>query len=248
MSTADWTAIAALATALMAIATFFLALKTRSMAKETKAVGDATLKEAEAVEKQVEQVERQVAISAAALRVSAQPWLVWQPTFEVEAEGMAPVGFARGRIYIPGSHSSFEASEQDASVVGCFTVRNVGNGIALLDMSCSHIYRQNGEIAYEGIHPKVMTPVVPPGETVDVEFEIPASSSPDKQKMTLKQLAGGSGNQLFTVEVAYGDSLGNASTSAKFRAHRDDEKSAWLVYEVEYKFDDGRVIVTRRFG
>ena len=147
-----------------------------------------------------------------------------------------------------GTHACLQVSEKGDLVAGWFTVRNVGNGIALLDMSRSYIYRQNGEIAYEGIHPKVMTPVVPPGETVDIEFELPASVSPDKKKMTLTQLAGGSGHQLFTVEVAYGDSLGNAGTSAKFRAHRKDDKSAWSIYEVEYKLDDGKVITTGRFG
>lgn len=78
----------------------------------------------------------------------------------------------------------------------------------------SHIYPQNGTTAYEDIHLSLETPVAPPGRTVDVEFEIPPTKSADQQKMTLLQLAGGGGHQLFTVEVAYGDSLGNAGTSA----------------------------------
>ena len=83
---------------------------------------------------------------------------------------------------------------------------------------------------------------------VDVEFKIPASKSADSQKMTLVQLAGGGGHQLFTVEVTYGDSLGNAGTSAMFRAHRPSENAEWSVYEVEYKLDNEKVITTRRFG
>lgn len=247
MSSADWTAVAALATAVMAIATFFLALKTRSMAEETKAVGEATLKEAEAVEHQVEQVERQVAISSAALRASAQPWLTWEPSFEVAGED-GPMGFRHGAVYSLGRHSGLKVSEDGDSVVGWFAVRNVGNGIALLDMSSSHIYRQNGTIAYEGVHPRVESPVVPPGGVVDVEFKISPAMSADQKKMTLVQLAGGGGHQVFTVEVAYGDSLGNAGTSAKFRAHRPDDASEWSIFEVEYRLDDERVVTTRRSG
>jgi hypothetical protein len=244
-----WTAIAACATAIMAVATFFLALKTRSMAEETKAVTKATLKEAHAVEKQVEQVERQVSISAEALRASAQPWLVWEPSFEVEADGMgAPVSYTHGGLYSLGWHSSLQVSEKDSSVVGQFTVRNVGNGIAILDMSKSSIFRQNNAVSYDDIHPSVETPVVPPGGTVDVKFEIPASRSADHRKMTTVQLAGGGGQQSFTVEVAYGDSLGNAGTSAKFRAYRPNENSEWAIVEVEYRLDNGKEITTRRSG
>jgi hypothetical protein len=243
-----WTAIAAGATAVMAIATFFLAFKTRSMAKETKAVAEATLKEAHAVEKQVEQVERQVSISAEALRVSAQPWLVWEPSFEVEADGMGPVGYRHGGVYSLGWHTCFQVIERDTSVEGWFSVRNVGNGIAILDMSKSYIFRQNNAVSYDDIHPSVETPVVPPGGTVDVKFEIPAFRSADHQKMTLLQLAGGGGHQSFTVEVAYGDSLGNAGTSAKFRAHRPNENSEWAIVEVEYRLDNGKEITTRRSG
>jgi hypothetical protein len=216
--------------------------------EETKAVGKATLKEARAVEKQVEQVERQVAISAAALRVSAQPWLAWEPSFEVDQGDGGPFDFRHGSIYSPGWHTAVSVTEQDDSVVGWFTVRNVRNGIALLDMSSSCIYPKNGTVAYADIHPSVKTPVVPRGGTVDVEFKIPAIHSVDHQKMTLLQLTGGGrGHQLFTVEVAYGDSLGNARTSAKFRAHRADENGEWSIFEVEYKLDDGKVITTRRF-
>jgi hypothetical protein len=248
VNTTDWTAVAACATAAMAIATFVLALKTKSMAEGTKAVGKATLQEAQAVEKQVEQVERQVAISAAALRVSAQPWLAWEPSFEVDQGDGGPFDFRHGSIYSPGWHTGLSVSERDDSVIGWFTVRNVGNGIALLDMSSSCIYPKNGTVAYEDIHPSVETPVVPRGGTVDVEFKIPATHSADQQKMTLLQLTGSGGHQLFTIEVAYGDSLGNAGTSAKFRAHRPDENSEWSIFEVEYKLDDGKVITTRRFG
>ena len=247
MTAADWTAIAAVATAFMAVATSYLAINTRSLAKETKSVAVATLMEAEAVERQVEQVERQLVLSAEALRVSVQPWLEWQPYLQVEAEN-GPMGAARGGLYLAGTHSSFEAREEDTRVVGAFTIRNVGSGIALLDMSKSHIYVQNNDLPIGSVHPKVITPILAPGECVDIEFEIPAKVSPDRTKMTLVQLAGGTGDQVFAVEVAYGDALGNPSAQAKFKAHRKNGAGSWSVFEVEYNLADGRKIVARRFG
>ncbi|MGH7643384.1 MAG: hypothetical protein ACRENX_10330 [Candidatus Dormibacteria bacterium] len=125
----------------------------------------------------------------------------------------------------------------------------MGTGLAILDMSRSVIYPKNGANAIEGVHPSVETPVVPPGEAVDVTFAIPASKSLDGQKMTLFELAGGGANQLFTVEVAYGDALGNAGITAKFRAHRyEGQNDEWSMYEVEYRFADGKVVTTRKYG
>ncbi len=248
MSAATWTAIAACATALMAMATAYLALKTGSMANETKKVGDATLKEAKAVELQVKQIERQVAISADALRVSAQPWLVWEPSFEVTGEDGSPMGFRHGAMYSVGWHSGLSVSEEDDSVVGWFTVRNVGSGLAILDMSRSLIYPKNGTHAFEDLHPSVEMPVVPAGERVDIKFAIPATRSADQKKMTLLQLAGGGGHQLFAIEIAYADVLGNPASSAMFRAHLSDENSEWSIFEIEYRLADGKVINTRRYG
>jgi hypothetical protein len=188
VTTADWTALAAIATAIMAIATFVLAVKTRSMARETKEVaqatramaeetkkvGEATLKEAQAVERQAEQVERQLVLSTDALRISVQPWLVWEPSFNVQTGG-APVVPTHGALYMQGTHPALEAREEDDSVVGWFTVRNVGNGLAILDMSNSNICPRNEQAVLEGFHPTVLSPVVAPGETVDIEFKIPAA-------------------------------------------------------------------------
>jgi len=246
----------------MAFATFLLALRTRSMAtateqaavatremaEETKAVTRATLQEAQAVERQVEQVEQQVVISASALQMSVQPWLVWEPAFEVVPGNRGPFIGKHGVVYSPGWHSCLYVSEREDSVVGWFTIRNVGNGIALLDMSRSFIYPKNGPHPFDNIHPSVKSPVVPPGDTVDVEFTIPATKSADQQRMTLLQLAGGGGDELFTVELAYGDALGSSDSSAKFRAHRHSEKQEWSVFEVEYRLADGKVITTRRYG
>ena len=247
VNSADWTAVAACATAAMAVATLVLALKTTSMAKATKNVAEATLKEARAVECQVEQVERQVAISAAALRVSARPWLTWGRRFEVDEGDSGPFDARRASLYSPSWDSGLSVSEEVDSVVGCFAVHNIGYGIAFLDMSSSYIYPRNETHFYENVHPSVKTPVVPRDGTVDVEFKIPATKSADQRKMTLLQLAGG-GPQIFAVEIAYGDSLGNPGTSVKFKARRVNADSKWAIFEAEHRLEDGKVIITSRFG
>jgi len=256
MSAAAWTAIAALATALLAIATGYLAWKTRSMAQETKGVADATfrvakatLDEAKAVERQAEQMERQVAISAEALRASVQPWLVWQPSFEVSS-GSAPAAHRHDAVYMAGSHPALNVGEKGNSVKGWLTVRNVGNGLALLNMSESVIFPKNGTNGYENVHPTVISPVLPPGGCVDVEFTIPPSKAPDQQKMTVFHLAGGDGvNELFALELAYSDSLGSGLTLARFRAHRSESMNRpWTIFEVEYRLPNGAVVRTARFG
>ena len=179
MNSADWTAVAAVATALLAVATFVMALKTGTMAKattqvarETKGVGEATLKEAKAVEKQVEQiekqllqVERQVDVSASTLRVSVQPWLVWEPP--KETHGLSPMN---PLAFYVAEHAD------DGTVIGALSVRNVGNGIALLDMERSFLYPRN-ERRYEDVHPSVATPVLAPGDTGIVEFADPGAQS-----------------------------------------------------------------------
>jgi hypothetical protein len=257
MSAAAWTAIAALATALLAIATGYLAWKTRSMAKETKGVADAsfqvakaTLDEAKAVERQAEQTERQVAISAESLRASVQPWLVWQPSFEVPSGSASTVYRHGGAHDIAGSHPTLDVREKDEFVSGWVTVRNVGNGIALLKMSESRIFPKNGNDAYEDVHPTVISPVLPPGECVDVEFTIPPSKSSDQQKMTVFQFAGGDGsNEVFALELAYSDSLDSGLTLAKFRAHRSEStKRPWTIFKVEYRLPNGKDFSISRFA
>jgi hypothetical protein len=154
----------------MAIATFVLAWKTRTMAKETRAVAQATLKEAKAVELQGAQLERQTALSTKALQASVQPWLVWEADFEIES---GPSDF-QGSLYAPGRYPSVHAAEEGKDVVGWFGVKNVGNGLALLDMSRSGIFPKNERHPLERVRPSVDAPVIPPGGTAIIEFRIPA--------------------------------------------------------------------------
>lgn len=247
MSTAQWVEASAIATAIMAIATLILAFKTRSMAIETKAVGKATLKEAEAVEAQVKQTESQIQVSTTALQVSVRPWLVWEPTFEVDSGNF--MGMEKGALYMSGTRSALQVREEDDSVTGWMRLRNVGNGLAILDMSRSWIYPRNGDLPYDALHPTVQTPVVPVGAFVDVRFKVPASVAFDQQKMTIVEFAGGDGRHyLFTIEVTYLDALNQSPVAVKFRANRDVESHEWSIYETEYPMNDGSVVMARRFA
>ncbi len=266
MNSADWTAVAAIATAVMAIATFWMASKTRALGNQTAkmaeetgklvtetakvagattSVVEATLKEAKAVEAQVEQLERQVELSARTLTVGIQPWLVWEPTFQVQDPWDALTG-RHGRMYPAGTHVCFDVSVEETSVKGWFTVRNVGPGIAVLDMSNSLIFPRNGLHAFENLHPTFESPVLPPGGTVDIEFTISASHAADQKKMTLLEVIAGGPNFL-SIQVAYGDVLGTLPSSALFRAYRRDEQHPWSVIQIDYHLGD-RVVVARRFA
>jgi len=119
----------------MAIATFWMASKTRALGNqtakmaeetgklvnETAKVADATLKEAQAVEAQVGQIERQVELSRKALEIGVQPWLLWDT-----------MGASREEFVASGNR-------EDTEVTGTLIVKNIGAGIAVLDMERSLI-------------------------------------------------------------------------------------------------------------
>lgn len=249
MNAVDWTALGSCATALMAGATFFLALKTRSMAKETNSVARATAEEAATVERQTVLVERQVVVSTRALQATVQPWLIWESGFEVEPDGGAPFGFVCGLTYSPGWHPCIHASEENGEIVGWLRLRNVGNGLALLEMSQSYLYPKNERRRLERIHPSVEVPVVPTNGTVDITFRVPAAESVDRPAMAMLQFAGGgAGHELFAIEVVYGDAIAGNTTSARFSAHRTQGEDEWSVFAAEYRQGDGEPVVVRRYG
>ena len=245
-----------MATAILAVATAFLAWKTRSMANETKGVTEATFKVAEAALEQTQGSEAPVGANGATAhhlsRSAARKRTAVARCGTVVSvpSRSGPMAHRHGVTYIAGSHPAVQVMEKGDSVTGWFTVRNVGNGLAMLNMSESRIYPRNGNVAFEDVHPTVVSPVLPPGRSVDVEFTIPRSKSADQQKMTIFQLAsGGVGDELFAIELAYSDSLGNAQTLARFRAHRNEsKKQPWSIFEVEYRLSNGEIVRTRRFG
>jgi hypothetical protein len=227
----------------MAAATFVLALKTRTMAKETADVAKASKREAEAVEQQTAKIEEQVRISTEALRSSMQPWLAWEPTFEVEKLG-TPVGL-KGNIYIPGVHPCIEVSQRsDGSIEGWLRVKNVGNGLALLDLAHAVLFRQNDMELQRGVHISVSSPIVAPRESIDVAFEF--SGSPAERARGLEYLVGVAADQVFGIQVPYSDAGGRSEATARFLVHRKGAEGDWSVDEVTYSIQGGITVTTTR--
>jgi hypothetical protein len=251
MNTGDWTAAGSCATAIMAIATFLLARHTRETLEETKKVATATEEQALAVREQSQHVERQVEISTAALRASVQPWLIWEAA--IEAEGSASSPFAElpgGAIGSSGWHSAVAAYVSEREVSGWLRLRNVGSGLALLDMSSSRIYPRNEVHPYEDLRPDVEVPIVPSGAVLDVNFTIPARNSVDGEAMTMLEFAGGgAGHELFAIEIVYRDALGESEVAARFAVHRGQGEDEWQVFRVEYRRrGDEMPVVVSRYG
>jgi hypothetical protein len=227
----------------MAAATFGLALKTRTLAKETAAVAKASKREAEAVEQQTLKIEEQVRISAEALRSSVQPWLTWEPTFEIDELGQK-VG-NRGNIYIPGVHPCLEiAQRQDGSIEGWLRIKNVGNGLALLNLAEAVLYRQNETEMRSGVRISVSSPIVAPRELIDLAFEV--NGSPAQRATGLTYLVGNSADQVFGIQVPYTDSGGQSTSTARFLAHRRGQQGEWSIDQVTYRIDGGIAMTSTR--
>lgn len=253
MNTGDWTAIGAIATGAMAIATFILAIKTRSMSEatknmvgETKAVSEATLKEAKAVEQQTDHIAEQVKISSNALRASVQPWLAWVPLSKVSLAIKAGPRWQAGSSPCLG----FDVGQDGDDIAGYIVVRNVGTGIALLNLAESCLFNANNpDIPCQGIRPSTETPIIPPGEEAVVKFRIPGSRGSNQRTLSLVEVVGGGGSETMYIELVYSDVLGAISAKAKFQAYRkylpNDQPEKWKIIMTTYCQDDVKPIEVR---
>lgn len=253
MNTGDWTAVAAIATGAMAVATFMLALKTRSMSKatekmaaETKAMSEATLNEAKAVEQQTQHIQAQVTVSSDALRASVQPWLTWVTILE------EPTVTLSGWKWQKGFHPrrALDIAEQGDDIAGHIVVRNVGTGIALLNLDQSCLFNaNNSEIPLKGIRPSMRSPIVPLGEHATVEIKIQGTKGSNGTKVPLVELVGGGGSETMYTELAYSDVLGAITARAKFQACRkmlpNGTPERWHVIKTIYH-QNGREPITVR--
>lgn len=245
MTTVGWTAIGAIATGMMAIATFLLALKTRSMANatekmasETRDVAKATLQEAKAVELQTERIDQQVKISSDALKSSVQPWLAWRHLVEEELATKSRLRSGWEKSFRP--RFGLTVNQDGDAIAGNIVVKNVGSGIALLDLKNSYLYRaKSPEKPDEGIQFSINTPVVPPGEQVTIGFRIPGSKGSSGKHLPLVEFVSGGASQTMWIEISYSDVLGTITTSAKFQAYRkvqnNGEWESWRVIETTYR-------------
>jgi hypothetical protein len=235
MSPADWTAVGACTTAIVALATLFLAWKTRSMATatekmvgKTKDVADATLKEAKAVE-------QQVTVSSLALTASVQPWLAWLPGFKIEPTA---VRTPTPNVRLPDDwYEGFVLEEIDDGVSGRLLVRNVGNGLALLDISASRVFRQGGPHPLEGQCLQTDSPVIAPGDHTTVLLRVHGLYAANHVKMSLDELTGGPAPMhRLDIELTYTDLVGGSPTVARFKmAPRTSQPQRWWVFETSYQ-------------
>jgi hypothetical protein len=253
MNTGDWIAIGAIANAAMAIATFILAIKTRSMSEatknmvgETKAVSEATLKEAKAVEQQTGHIAEQVKISSNALRASVQPWLTWVSSSKVPL--VVQVGSRSQESFSPRSGLNIEQDGDD--IAGYLVVRNVGTGIALLNLAESCLFNANNpDTPFQGIRPSTEIPIIPPGEEATVKFKIPGIKGSDGKRIRLVEVVGGGGSETMYIELVYSDVLGAVAAKAKFQAYRksleNGRQGSWKIIQTTYCQEGREPIVVR---
>lgn len=219
----------------VALATLYLGWKTRGMARETKRVAEATETEARAVLEQSEKVAAQAAasedqsrISVEALQASIRPWL----TAVVHAEVRIPSS--------TGLDPAIYLSERESDFVCSIPLRNVGNGLALIQPSmCRFVGRVLG-VPSEPVALSQGTPTaaaVGPGEATRIEFTI-AKTSSQWTGLTLDAIVGlDRHNGEFFVEVLYTDASGGQATWA--RAHVAavaslEAEYPWRVSEIAY--------------
>jgi len=236
-TTAEKVSIAvAVASGAVALATLYLGLKTRGMASATKRVAEATETEARAVVEQSKKVAAQAAaseeqsrISGEALLASIRPWLTAMVQGEV----------VQGEVPRPATIHLVEREKDDA--ISCsIPLRNVGNGLALIQPSmCRFLGRIPGDppepVVLSQGNPTVAA--VAPGEDTRVRFTIARTSS-QWTGLTLDGVVGRDRHKgEFFVEVLYTDASGGQPTWAKVHVTATLSPIApypWRVSDIAY--------------
>jgi hypothetical protein len=226
----------AIASGAVALATLFLGWKTRQMARETKRVAESTEAEARAVVEQSEKVAAQAAaseeqsrIGREALQASIRPWLTAVVHGEVVLSG--PLITDPTEIHL---------SEKDDSITCSIPLRNVGNGLALIQPS---MCRFLGRIPGGPPEPVVLSQgnptaaAVGSGEHTRIRFTI-AKTSSQWTGLTLEGIVGRDRHKgEFFVEVLYTDASGGQPTWARVHAAAALSLAArdpWRVSDIAY--------------
>jgi len=250
MTTTDWIATGSILTGVSALATALMAFFTRKAAEDTSAMAKATVEEAKAIEQQLGHSAAQVRVAEQSLRASAQPWLAWEATYEVQA-GTRPHVYAHGSLRLPGTHSGAEVREGTGRLVGFILVRNVGNGLAIVDLSESWILpctpRVPGKRQRCG-HPATDTPVIPAGGCATIDFTVDLGEEAGGGP-TFKELVGRpSTSGQFALEVCYSDAIQGSSTRATFSLESPQGGDQWVVSRIEYETaDNAQAAVTATY-
>lgn len=205
----------------VAVATLFLAVATALMALATRTVAKNTEKEAKAVTSEVE-------IANAALRASVRPWL----TAVKRREGRRVSSIGVGSI-----------GESGRAIVK-IKLRNIGNGLALLQEGCLRAYDRKGDLDYYPHTAFFTVPALAPGEETDVLFKIDLRPlGIDVAALTGRQRHSG---EVF-VSVLYTDADGEQPIWIYVHVPRGDDMG-WIVRKIEYRRErDGEAFAAAEF-
>lgn len=226
----DWTRFGAVATEIAAIATAILAYVTWRMAQETKKVAETARDEAHTVSEQVD-------LSREELHASIRPWLA--PALRwTEYDGS----------HVRAQHGLIELkTTSDEAIQGTVPIRNIGPGIAVVDLAKSCVLghqRENLDLRpYVPLRTSV--PVIPTGEISKLTFIIRRTSaawadlSRDVFTGTALQYVGD-----FGLDVYYSDWAGGQTTRIRILLGRDDAQAEWHMLRIEYHDAISDVLVT----
>lgn len=226
--TDGWTIASTVAVGGSAVVTAIMAWYTRSVAQRSADVAELTKTEVEAVVRQGVAIERQAAatteqarLAESALAAQVQPWLTL---------GNAQAQSGRGRAPTPPLLVGTSGERLTVSIA----VRNVGNGLALLDARSSFLIGWSDPRAGDELMPftwaTVADPVLPPGAQTRVEYAVdPARWSTDIEKMAHLDRNWGE----LAIDVVYGDALGLRRSRVRVRL-AGTETGGWVAFELHY--------------
>jgi hypothetical protein len=218
-----WTAISAVLVGIGALATAVMAYATFRVASKTEEMASAATKEAKAVEDQ--------------LRASVQPWLTWEPEYAVNVDFGAnpdPIG---DYPTSSGTYPSVDLRERPDELAGYIILRNVGNGLALIDTRNSWVIGEHDDYTEDRQYVTLQTksPVVAVGTDTILTFHIPKTSSVWSQLDlgTFTRRRNSTGH--FRIEVVYKDAVQGNSNTAKIKISSPEVTSDWwTVHQIDY--------------
>ena len=221
-------AASAAVSAAMAVYTRSLAQRTREMAALTKAEVAAVVRQGAAIEQQATASTEQVRLAQSALVAQVQPWLTLG---EVTAVSRPRVVI--DRVFRDGI-PSLVVNADDSRLQVSLALRNVGNGLALIDSTRSHATgwsgAQSGDVLKPFSRPTVPRPVLPQGDQVRVEFDVHF----DPWQSSLRTFAHLDRNYgEFALDIVYSDVLGERSTRLRVSVAGTSENT-WVVHKLDY--------------
>ncbi len=240
MAVVNWVAVGSFMTGIAAIATAAMAIATFRAARDTKDMATATLREAVAVEKQLSQAAAQVRIADEALRANVQPWLTWKASWNSADLDERSYGYST-TAYLSGEHSGVGIKDTGNGLEGYLLVRNVGNGLALINTADSWVLGETdqNEIDQRYVTLSTQMPVMPTDQVIQLGFKIsPVSAA--WTALTLDSFARRPASHgHFSIDVTYTDAVRSSPTLARFKiASRAGGQDDWVVYRIEYYSGD----------